>query len=109
MGLLAQPPFRADAEAVADDQHADHQFRIDRRSAYGAVQRLQLPPQPVEFEHEKATDDQIAERISALTPASAISRVGGALARGGISQLAARSVIPDNCLMVTGVTGILKR
>src|SRR5215813_9640003 len=34
-------------------------------------------------------------------------RVGGALARGNISQLAARPVIPDNCLVVTGITGIL--
>ena len=50
MDLLAQPPFRADAEAVAHDQHADHQFRIDRRSAHGAVERLQLPSQPVEFD-----------------------------------------------------------
>ena len=29
MGLFAQPPFGADAIAVADDQHADHQFRIN--------------------------------------------------------------------------------
>ena len=31
--LLAQPSLGADAEAVADDQHADHQLRIDRRAA----------------------------------------------------------------------------
>ena len=30
MGLFAQSPLRADAIAVADDQHADHQFRINR-------------------------------------------------------------------------------
>ena len=29
VNLLTQAAFRADAEAVADDQHADHQFRID--------------------------------------------------------------------------------
>ena len=28
--LFAQAPLGADAEAVADHQHADHQFRIDR-------------------------------------------------------------------------------
>lgn len=27
--LLAQAPFRADAEQVADQQHPEHQFRID--------------------------------------------------------------------------------
>src|SRR5215207_5374097 len=47
--LLAQAPFRADAEAVADDQHADQQLRIDRRPTDGAVKRRQLLPQPIEF------------------------------------------------------------
>jgi hypothetical protein len=32
MDLLAQPAFRADAVAIADDQHADQQLRVDRRS-----------------------------------------------------------------------------
>jgi hypothetical protein len=62
MDLLAQPPFRADAEAVAHDQHADHQFRIDRRSAYGAVERLQLPPQPVEFDKPINRSQQVLFR-----------------------------------------------
>ena len=38
MHLLAQPALRADAEAVADDQHPDHQFRIDRGAADLAVE-----------------------------------------------------------------------
>lgn len=29
--LLAKPSLRADAEAVADDQQQDQQFRIDQR------------------------------------------------------------------------------
>ncbi len=40
--LLAQPPLRADAEAVADDQHPDQQLRIDRRPSHLAVERRQL-------------------------------------------------------------------
>jgi len=39
MDLFAQPPLRADAEAVADDQHPDHQFGIDRRPSNVAVER----------------------------------------------------------------------
>src|SRR5215469_1545823 len=62
MDLLAQPPFRADAKAVAHDQHADHQFRIDRRSAYGTVERLQLPPQPVEFDKPINRSQQVLFR-----------------------------------------------
>ena len=37
--LLAQPALGANAEAVADDQHADHQLRIDRWAAGVAVER----------------------------------------------------------------------
>ena len=44
MHLLAQPPLRADAEAIADNQHPDHQLRIDRRSPNRAVERRQVSP-----------------------------------------------------------------
>jgi len=40
--LLAQPPLEADAIAVADDEHSDHQLRVDRGSADVAVERRQL-------------------------------------------------------------------
>ena len=46
---LAKPPvvsanstLGADCEHVADDQHPDHEFRVDRRPADLAVERLQL-------------------------------------------------------------------
>ena len=43
--VLAQPPLRADAEAIADDQHPYHQLRIDRGASQRAVKGRQLPPQ----------------------------------------------------------------
>ena len=42
LDLLAQPTFRADAVAVADDEHPDHQLGIDRRTADVVVMRLEL-------------------------------------------------------------------
>jgi DNA invertase Pin-like site-specific DNA recombinase len=42
MHLLAKPPFRPDAIAIADQQHAGHEFRIDRGPASMAVERRQL-------------------------------------------------------------------
>jgi len=30
VNLIAQAPFRSDAEAVTDEEHPDHQFRTDR-------------------------------------------------------------------------------
>jgi len=35
--LLAQQPLRANAEAIADNQHLDHQLGIDRRTSDLAV------------------------------------------------------------------------
>ena len=40
--LLAQLPFKADAIAVADNEHPDHQLRIDRGPLDVAVERCQL-------------------------------------------------------------------
>jgi hypothetical protein len=41
VNLFAKAALGPNAHAVADDQHADHQLRIDRGSAYLAVKRLQ--------------------------------------------------------------------
>jgi hypothetical protein len=40
MHLLAQATFGPDAEAVADDQHPDHQLRVDRGATRVAVKGL---------------------------------------------------------------------
>ena len=40
--FLAQPPLRADAIAVANDEHPDHQLGVDRRTPNVAVMGLQL-------------------------------------------------------------------
>ena len=42
MHLLAQPPLGPDADAVADDQHPDHQLGIDRGPTGRAVERPQM-------------------------------------------------------------------
>lgn len=42
--LLAQPSLGADAEAVSDDEHPDHQFGIDRWPPRRAVEGGQLAP-----------------------------------------------------------------
>jgi len=44
VNLLAQPPFRANAVAVADQQHPDEQFGINRRPTGRAVKWRQMAP-----------------------------------------------------------------
>jgi hypothetical protein len=39
MHLVAQPPLRADAHTIADNQHPDHQLRVDRGPPHVAVKR----------------------------------------------------------------------
>jgi len=41
LDLLAQTALVSNAVAVSDNEHPDHQFRIDRRTADVAVKRLQ--------------------------------------------------------------------
>src|SRR5262249_40619551 len=46
LDLAAQHPLRADGEYVADDEHPDHDFRIDRGSARLGIVARQLPMHP---------------------------------------------------------------
>lgn len=40
--LLAQPPLRPDPEAVADDEHPDHELWVDRGAPGMAVERREV-------------------------------------------------------------------
>jgi hypothetical protein len=40
--FLAEPALRANAEAIADEQHPDHQLRVDRRTSDLAVEGPQV-------------------------------------------------------------------
>ncbi len=44
MDLLAQPALRTNAEAIADDEHSDHQLGIDRRPPDVAIIGPQVRP-----------------------------------------------------------------
>jgi len=50
MSLFAQSPLRADATAVADDQHADHQLRINRWTPSRAVEVGEVMAQIAQIE-----------------------------------------------------------
>src|ERR1700732_1425313 len=50
MNLFAQSALRAYAHAIAGDQHADHQPRIDRGATGAAVERLQRLTNVIEVE-----------------------------------------------------------
>src|ERR1700733_7677141 len=44
MALLAQPTLRTNAQAVADDEHPDHQLGIDRGPPHVAIVGPQMRP-----------------------------------------------------------------
>ena len=60
--LLAEPTLGSNAEAVADDQHSDHQFRIDRGAAGVAVERCEVMPQLAEVEEAVDGSQQVSAR-----------------------------------------------
>ncbi|MCY1430066.1 hypothetical protein D9M71_460040 [compost metagenome] len=50
MHLFAQSPLGTDAIAVADDQHAHHQFRVNRGAPDGAIEIRQVGAQVTEIQ-----------------------------------------------------------
>ena len=62
MDLLAQPAFRADAVAVADDQHPDQQLGVDRRPAGCAVEWRQMCPNIAKIDEAVDRSQHMVER-----------------------------------------------
>ena len=50
MGLFTVPPHRPDAETVANQQHADQQFRIDRQAPDVAVEIRAVRPNAAQID-----------------------------------------------------------
>jgi hypothetical protein len=46
----SEPPLRSDAKAVANDEHPNHQLRIDQRSACMAVEGSKVAMQIAKIE-----------------------------------------------------------
>ena len=51
--LIAHPLLQADAEAVADNQHAHHQLGIDRRTAQSSVAWRESSPELIQFDKDR--------------------------------------------------------
>src|SRR5208282_6465745 len=64
--LIAQPPLRANAKAVADEQHPDHQFGIGRWSPHRAVERGQTPSQLTKLDEPVDRSQQMIGRYVAF-------------------------------------------
>src|SRR5215472_17639684 len=84
VNFLAQPPLRAYAEAIADDQHPNHQLRINGRPTNLTVKRRQLAPYPVKF-------DKAVNRIAVDAPLAHDAR-----ARTRKTELPDRSDVPPS-------------
>src|SRR6185312_5804583 len=59
MDLLAEPPLRADAEAIADQQHPDHQLGIDRRTSDIAVEACKLASEIIKLDEPVYRPEQM--------------------------------------------------
>ena len=49
--LCTDPSLRPDSKDVADEQHSDHEFRVDRRASGVPVERRKLLVDPAKIEH----------------------------------------------------------
>src|SRR6266852_6339925 len=51
LNLTTEQPLRADGKNVADDEHPDHQYRVNRRAAEWRVGGRKLSADPGQIEH----------------------------------------------------------
>jgi hypothetical protein len=60
--LSANTPLRADCKHVTNDQHPDHEHRIDRRLPRVRVVRCKFLVNPIQLEHRIDLPDQMISR-----------------------------------------------
>src|SRR5262245_32862569 len=60
--LTAQQPLRADGKNIVNDEHSDHEFRINRRAAERRVVRRQLRAHPGQLQHSRDLADAVIVR-----------------------------------------------
>lgn len=60
--FLAEPALGTDTQAVADDEHADHELGIDRRPAGVAVERRKMLAQFAQIEEAVNASKQVIAR-----------------------------------------------
>ena len=62
LDLPTQRALRADRKQVADEQHPQHQHRIDRGPPHPGVMRRQLRIDPLQIEHRRDLADRVIVR-----------------------------------------------
>jgi hypothetical protein len=86
--FLAKTPFRANAETITDDQHADHEVQIDGWATHVAVKGSQKGPQfaqinkPINFAQQMIARDPIAQAATRNGWSRNYPRMAGAAIRG---------------------------
>src|SRR5262249_33520384 len=68
LNLTTEQPLRADAKNVADDEHPDHQQRVNRRAAEGRVVRRKLTADPRQIEHASNSAHEMIGRYHLVEP-----------------------------------------
>jgi hypothetical protein len=62
--FTADQPLRTDRKDISDDQHPDHQFRIDRRTPHGRIVRCKFAAKPGQIESSVDLPHQVIFRDS---------------------------------------------
>src|SRR3954451_21047322 len=81
LNFATDQPLRADRKDISDDQHPDHQFRVDRRPTHGRIMSCKFAAQPgkiessIDLPHQMIFGDCVIElklveklRLFALQP-----------------------------------------
>src|SRR5438045_2330916 len=81
LNFATDQPLRADRKDISDDQHPDHQFRVDRRPTHGRIMSCKFAAEPgkiessIDLPHQMIFGDCVIElklveklRLFALQP-----------------------------------------
>src|SRR5262245_2632094 len=68
LNLTTEQPLRANAKNVADDEHPDHQQRVNRRAAEWRVVSRKLTADPGQIKHASDPAHQVIVRYHLVEP-----------------------------------------
>src|SRR5262249_31763075 len=68
LNLPAEQPLRTDGKNVADDEHPDHQHRVNRRAAARRVVGCELSTHPGQIEHGGDLAHKVIARYHLVVP-----------------------------------------
>src|SRR5262245_1850274 len=110
LNLPAEQPLRTDGKNVADDEHPDHQHRVNRRAAARRVVGCKVSTHPGQIEHGGDLAHKVIARYHLVVP-KLVGKLAPARASAAPSSLAsaANRVRATESPFAKAINGLLQQ